>query len=176
MGANYLDLSFVGDVLEDIIKHHLQFRDDIINAAVDTIDNVARNISADHDTLFVGVHVRRTDFSVYSKNWMKSLLNETFFEAAMDHFRKKHPKVIFLVVSDDMQWCKTHLTSKDTHHVGTPSPEVDMAIMANCNASIIDYGTYGMWGAIMAGGETVTSTQTFRDCRWAADYFGWTYV
>ena len=107
--------------------------------------------------ILVGVHVRRSDFSLYSKFWMDNLLNETFFEAAMDHFRNKHSKVAFLVITDDIPWCKTHLNSADTHHVGTPSPEVDMAIMANCNASIIDYGTFGMWGAILAGGETVTS-------------------
>jgi len=175
-GANYLDLSLVGFILKDIIKYHLQFRDEIVASAVDAIENVARDISADETTRFVAVHVRREDFKMYSKFWMQNLLNETFFEAAMDHFRKKYIKVSFLVLSDDMEWCRTHLTSPDTHHVGTPHPEVDMAIMANCNDSIIDYGTYGMWGAIMAGGETVTSKHTFRDVQWAADYFGWTYV
>jgi galactoside 2-L-fucosyltransferase 1/2 len=34
------------------------------------------------------------------------------------------------------------------------SPAQDLAIMAACNHSIIDYGTYGMWGAILAGGDT----------------------
>ena len=175
-GANYLDLGFVGDVLENIVENHLQFKDHIVDAAVDVIENVARKISADDETHFVGVHVRRSDFHEYSKFWMKELLNETFFESAMDHYRRKHSQVVFLVVTDDISWCKAHLTSPDTHHVGTPSPEVDMAIMGRCNSSIIDYGTFGMWGAILAGGETVTSIHTFRDVRWAADYFGWTYV
>jgi galactoside 2-L-fucosyltransferase 1/2 len=34
------------------------------------------------------------------------------------------------------------------------SPAQDLAIMAACNLSIIDYGTYGMWGAILSGGDT----------------------
>jgi len=177
-GANYLDLGFVGDVLENIIHNHLQFKDHIEDAAAKVIENVARKISADDETHFVGVHVRRSDFKEYSKFWIKELLNETFFESAMDHFRRKHSKVVFLVVTDDIPWCKAHLTSPDTHLVGTPwgLPEVDMAIMGRCNSSIIDYGTFGMWGAILAGGETVTSKDTFMDVRWAADYFGWTYV
>ena len=25
-----------------------------------------------------------------------------------------------------------------------------------------DYGTYGLWGAVLAGGETVVSKRTFR--------------
>jgi galactoside 2-L-fucosyltransferase 1/2 len=36
----------------------------------------------------------------------------------------------------------------------TKSPAQDLAIMAACNHSIIDYGTYGVWGAILAGGDT----------------------
>ena len=33
-------------------------------------------------------------------------------------------------------------------------PAQDLAIMAACNHSIIDYGTYGMFGAILSGGDT----------------------
>ena len=38
------------------------------------------------------------------------------------------------------------------------------------------YGTFGLWGALLAGGETVVSNRTFRDVRWVADYFKWTYI
>ena len=179
-GANYLDLSFVDDVLPEIIQRHLQFKDDITQRAVQIISETAKKKTdtSQDNIVFVGVHVRRTDFHEYSKFWMPQLLNETFFEAAMDHFRSKYysSSVAFLVLSDDQEWCKQHLRASDVYHVSTPDPEVDMAIMANCNASIIDYGTFGMWGAILAGGETVTSRETFRDVRWAADHFGWTYV
>ena len=40
------------------------------------------------------------------------------------------------MVSDSMDWCKDHLTFSDTFHIGGTSPEVDMAVMANCNGSI----------------------------------------
>ena len=82
-----------------------------------------------------------------------------------------------------MLFLREHLSSPDTFMVGGASGEVDLAVMANCHASIIgegclvyfawygsdliiiiiiDYGTYGLWGAILAGGETVVSTKTFR--------------
>merc|ERR1712032_885443 len=83
---------------------------------------------------------------------------------------------VFLVVSDDMVWCKRNLAASDTFMVGGNSPQVDLAIMALCNASIIDYGTFGVWGAVLAGGETIVSNKTFRDVRWAADYMGWIYI
>ena len=30
-----------------------------------------------------------------------------------------------------------------------------MALLANCNHSIFDYGTYGMWGGLLSGGITL---------------------
>ena len=78
---------------------------------------------------------------------------------------------------------REHLTAPDTFIVGGESGEVDLAVMKNCDASIIgeseeltlqsgisdiwylsqiDYGTYGLWGAVLAGGETVVSKRTFR--------------
>ena len=42
--------------------------------------------------------------------------------------------------------------------------------------TIVDYGTFSLWGALLGGGQVVTSTLTFRDCLWAGRYFGWTFV
>ena len=175
-GANFPYFRFIGSVLDDIIKYHLQFTQAVAEAAKEVIKTVGEATGRLEDMVYIGVHVRRTDFDQFSKFWIENLVNETFFEAAMDHFRTRYPHVVFLVVSDDMDWCKDHLTSSDTFHIGGTSPEVDMAVMANCNGSIIDYGTFGLWGAVLAGGEVVVTSQTFRDVRWAADYFGWTYI
>lgn len=69
---------------------------------------------------------------------------------------------------------------EDVHHLGGNPPAVDLAVMALCDLAIVDYGTYSVWGAVLAtagsGGEVVISRHTFRDARWAADYFGWTYL
>ena len=77
---------------------------------------------------------------------------------------------------------RNELRGPDIFHVGGNTPEVDMAILASCNASIIcrfcsnclkyqnspkypelvAYGTFGLWGAILSGGETIVSRRTFR--------------
>ena len=61
---------------------------------------------------------------------------------------------MFVVVSDDPEWCERELRGDDVVVMKTNSPEQGLAIMAACNHSIIDYGTYGMWGAILSGGDT----------------------
>jgi len=32
---------------------------------------------------------------------------------------------------------------------------VDFALLSLANASILSYGTFGMWGALLAGGQTI---------------------
>ena len=124
----------------------------------------------------VGVHVRRTDFHQYSKFWMEELLNETFYLEAMSYLRTKYEAVTFLVVSDDQEWCRKHLQADDVIVMTGHSPAVDLAIMAQCQAAIVDYGTFSVWGGILSQGEVLISNHTFRDALWAADYLGVTYI
>ena len=176
-GANYPDFSFMGDVLPDIIRHHLQFTDQVAGEAREVVEEVVlqRNIEAElHMT--VGVHVRRTDFKEFSKFWLPELLNETYFKEAMEYMRRKYEAVTFLVVSDDTEWCRSHLQAEDVMVVRGHSPAVDLAILASCEAAIVDYGTFSVWGGILSGGEVVVTNVTFRDARWAADYLDWTFL
>jgi galactoside 2-L-fucosyltransferase 1/2 len=61
---------------------------------------------------------------------------------------------MFVVMSDDPEWCEHELHGDDVVVMKNNSAEEDLAIMSACNHSIIDYGTYGMWGAILSGGDT----------------------
>lgn len=88
----------------------------------------------------------------------------SFYLRAMLHFEQKYSSVVFVVVSDDPLWCRRHLGSRPNVHVtggnrkkGAPanSAALDLALLASCNHSIFDYGTFGEWGALLAGGETV---------------------
>ena len=55
----------------------------------------------------------------------------------------------------------------------SPSPQsagVDLATLSLCHHSIIDYGTFGMWGALLSGGDIVVpggySDRRTPDMRW----------
>ncbi|CAK9794958.1 Galactoside alpha-(1,2)-fucosyltransferase 2 [Anthophora plagiata] len=83
----------------------------------------------------------------------------------MDYFMGKYSNVIFVVTSDNIVWCKYNLHSK-RHRIKFVSdtdargPGKDLAVLSACNHSIIDYGTYGSFGAILAAGETVVYNVT----------------
>lgn len=79
----------------------------------------------------------------------------------MDLLRKKLAKPLaFVVTSDDPKWCRKNLIkSPDTFLAGTGntcSPGSDLALLAACNHTIFDYGTYGLTAAMFnSEGHTV---------------------
>ena len=54
----------------------------------------------------------------------------------------------------------------------------DLALLAACNHSIVTYGTFGLWGALLSGGATIMSTQAvvLRDLVERADLKNFVFV
>ena len=69
------------------------------------------------DIKFVGIHVRRSQFGdgdfekyIQSRSEGGFYLSKAYFKTAMDYFRTKFSKkVIFIVSSDDQDWCIRNL-------------------------------------------------------------------
>ena len=45
------------------------------------------------------------------------------------------------------------------------SPVLDLATLGHCNHSILSYGTFGAWSALLAGGKAIAATGFTRDGR-----------
>lgn len=114
------------------------------------------------DIVLVGVHVRRGDmigpsslekgYTVASPEYLKRAM------ALMEDRSSSNGSVavIYVVVSDDIPWCRVHVTSQrfPVEYVSN-SAEVDLAILASCNHTIFTVGSFGWWAAYLAGGLTV---------------------
>jgi hypothetical protein len=59
-------------------------------------------------------------------------------------------------VTDDVEWCKSHLLGLSDVKLVSKSEEHDLALLSTCDHTIVDYGTFGFWGALMAGGHTMS--------------------
>jgi galactoside 2-L-fucosyltransferase 1/2 len=98
---------------------------------------------------YVGFHVR-TDYEEHLRFlYHASMVKPDFFLRQMNLLRNKYKPIMFVVVSDDPEWCERELHGDDVVVMRNNSPAQDLAIMAVCKHSIIDYGTYGMWGTIL---------------------------
>ncbi len=103
--------------------------------------------------IFVAILIRRMDF-VTRRDVQ---LPETFyFQRAMTYFRDKYndSKVLFLVGSDDHEWCEKNLILEDIL-ILTGTLHEDMSTLSFYNHAIMSHGTYSWWVAFLTGGEVV---------------------
>ncbi|XP_073880170.1 galactoside 2-alpha-L-fucosyltransferase SEC1 [Macaca fascicularis] len=110
---------------------------------------------------FVGVHVRRGDYvHVMPRVWKGVLADRGYLQRALDWFRARCRLPVFVVTSDDMAWCRDSINNSvgDVVFAGNGlqgSPAKDFALLTQCNHTIITVGTFGVWAAYLAGGDTV---------------------
>jgi len=134
------------------VRQIFQFKENIVDESQRLLQIASKGVK---NITYVGVHVRRTDYENHlNVMYNASMVKADFFLRQMNLLRNKYKPIMFVVVSDDPVWCERELHGDDVVVMKTNSPEQDLAIMAACNHSIIDYGTYGMWGAILSGGDT----------------------
>ena len=104
----------------------------------------------------ISIHVRRTDMLIPTsiKFGFKGA-PLSYLQNAMGYMRRKFPGAIFLVLSDDMRWCQDNLKASDVVFTEDHVADVHMAMLTMCEHSIVTTGTFGWWGAWLAGGHTV---------------------
>ena len=112
--------------------------------------------------LFFEIRFRRTDYIQYSKDkYDLKPFKKSYFSDGMDYFNEEFGEnVVFLWVSDDMEWGKKKFGKrKDVFFTETgnkTSEEAigyDLALIASSDHTIITRGTFGMWASLLCGGE-----------------------
>lgn len=93
----------------------------------------------------VSVHFRRGD---YVGNPTHPVCGHEYYEQALALF----PGCVFVVFSDDPEWCRQNLHGDDFSVVSTGSDLVDMALMSRCDHHVIANSTFSWWGAWLARG------------------------
>jgi len=111
----------------------------------------------------VGVHVRRGDMiDQRLRYYGYTIATPDYFRSAMQYFADRYHRVQFVVCSDNMKWCHSNLPA--AADIGpnvnivfseNRSPEVDLAILAQCSHTIMSVGSFGWWAAWLANGTTI---------------------
>ncbi|MPC83715.1 Galactoside 2-alpha-L-fucosyltransferase 1 [Portunus trituberculatus] len=108
----------------DLIRSLLVFREEIVNQAIDNINQALSTFNATyHRRSFsvVTVHVRRTDYTGYiGRKFNLMQLDELYFKKAFEFYKERLPQPVFLVLSDDREWCRRKLQAKDVIVIGEP--------------------------------------------------------
>ncbi len=101
----------------------------------------------------VFIHVRRGDYlsETYRERFW-GICTMEYYQKAVRLMRERHPGAQFFVFSDDMAWCRSHLTSlgDDITYVDWNTGHdsyLDMYLMAHCEAGIMANSTFSYWAA-----------------------------
>lgn len=116
------------------------------------------------NVIFVGVHIRRTDYVEYLPTKNLSVVGAEHYATGMEYFRSRRGDLgnpIFVVATDDLAWAKERFHGDDvfTPPTAVARPEEDLVLLSLCNHSIVDYGTFGLWAAVYTEGEVVAVYQ-----------------
>ncbi|KAK4318842.1 hypothetical protein Pmani_010164 [Petrolisthes manimaculis] len=165
------------------LKKEFTFAPNYTNKVNEFLSNIMKNRSSQlPDPVFVGFHIRRTDYKKFVKNKFGGHLPGTsYFTRALTHYRTKYPDAaVFVVASDDLQYARAELQQyQDVYFSQGFSAGQDMALLSSCNHSIITLGSFGFWTAYLAGGEVVyadvTTKHDYRFSRKSFEKFGLDY-
>ena len=129
--------------VESEIRHHFTLRPDIV-AEVDAFLTEAARSHTDGDghtpEVFVGIHVRRTDYKKWLGFHLKGqLATMKYFSRAMAFFEAKYGvgNIVFVVASDDYGWCRRMFGHRRDVVLSAKSKVFDFAALTRCNHMIL---------------------------------------
>ena len=106
---------------------------------------VAKHI---RDTTSISLHIRHGDYLKLQDRYAIPTIG--YYNSAIAYFQKRFKKIRFFCFSDDIEWCKQHISVEDIEFIdwnaGTDS-YVDMQLMSLCKHNIIANSTFSMWAA-----------------------------
>lgn len=141
----------------DIIKTAFKFHQGILDSATLFLHNISKP-----DTINVCIHIRRGDFtSKILKQHGYTVANVAHINQAMQYYKSKFSKVQFVVLSDDIKWCKANLKTETgrIHFSPFKTQSEDMALMTICHQVALTSGTFGWWGGWLSGEITLYFTE-----------------
>ena len=140
----------------NILRETFSFREKYQQEAKKFMDNIKIEFNYKNPT-FVSVHVRRTDHRFTFNGEFE--ITAQYYSNAMKLAKDMYENVIFIVVSDDLKWCKENLEEENlTYTDNTDSVEgtgMDLALLVACNHTVVSHGTFGFWGAVLSGGDVI---------------------
>ncbi len=117
-----------------------------VNSVVSTLKNTC------------AIHVRRGDYVELANS--HPVLSVSYYQEAQEIVKAKK----YLIVSDDISWCKQHFQGSQYLFAENNPPHLDFALMSLCEAGvIIANSTFSWWGAWVnnCSGKIIVAPKTW---------------
>ena len=124
-----------------------------------SVNQAARKRLSYHSPTTVCLHVRRGDY--LSKKSVEAGLKvptPADLHFAMKWMEEKYKQVLFIVASNNKNWCHRYLKKENVFISNFISAEDDFTLMQSCDHMVMTVGTFGWWAAWMTshrGGDVM---------------------
>lgn len=106
----------------------------------------------------VAIHVRRGDY--VNNPFYVDLMSTDYYERAMKEF----PKANFVVLSDDIEWCRKQEIFKSCGFIH--KDEVgDLNYMASCQGIIMANSSFSWWASYLSNARIIAPKEWYADGR-----------
>ncbi len=96
----------------------------------------------------VSLHVRRGDYVQLSD--YHPVLDLAYYNKAINHIDQRTNIDYYMIFSDDIVWCKTHMlahTPEKVIFIENEPDYIDLILMSQCTHNIIANSSFSWWGA-----------------------------
>lgn len=88
------------------------------------------------------INVRRGDYCRLPHQY--AVCGMSYYNKAIEYIGRKEK---YLIISDDIEWCKRHFKGDNFFFVDDEEPIIDLYIQTLCTNNIISNSTFSWWGA-----------------------------
>lgn len=88
------------------------------------------------------INVRRGDYCRLPHKY--AVCSMSYYNKAIDYLGKDRN---YLIISDDIEWCKKHFKGDNFYFVDDEEPVIDLYIQTLCENNIISNSSFSWWGA-----------------------------
>jgi len=135
-------------------NYFINFRDSILDLFSPT-SGIKKYIDLKYGKILKGnscsIHVRRGDYLNFPNH--HPVLGTNYYNNAILDMCKSRNIENFLVLSDDIDWCKRTFEGSQFTFIEGEKDYLDLYIMAQCKNNIIANSTFSWWGAWLNSNE-----------------------
>ena len=162
-GFSFQDVRTKGFVKK--FESNFRFAKKYDQAATKTLNKIKTKLNY-KNPIWIGMHVRRTDFVTYELSMNYEPIRPSYYLQAMDLYRGHalpNEDLIFIIISDDVAWCKKHIKKKQPNVFVVSNSKMDtldgighdLAVISQCNHTIVSRGSFSYFSSIFAGGSKI---------------------
>lgn len=133
---------------EKTVHHFFELRNDLLKK-IEWYDYVRNH------KMSCSIHVRRGDYLLPHAQAYHGVLPLQYYQKAVETlYGSDTNDVLFVICSDDIEWCKENFAFKNMIFGDNSNEYGDMYLMAACNDNIIANSSYSWWSAELNKNES----------------------